>query len=372
VLDIIKLSKEPSEFDQQAAQARAQEVYDSVKAGSDFAEMARIFSDDLSNAPSGGDLGWFASGRMVREFDSAVFSMKAGDISHPVKTSFGWHIIKHNGYRDTVQTDPDGKEQKVREANAQHILIKPNASDDTLERLWQQLDMVRTLAENMDFNAAATQESLTVYRTEPLVKGVPVQYLGGSPEVVEWAFKNEPGTISNPLDLGQNYALVRLVEKLPAGYADFKDVRDRAIQAVIRERALQLCRDTITAVFADVNAGRSLRDAAARHNLSYDTVPPFGRLDRVNVVMSDPAAIGAAFAIKDVGGYSGPVDYQGGCVIFELRSRQSADLTQYEVQRDSVYNAVLSTKQRDTYNSWYGQLRQNATIVSNIDFQRRR
>lgn len=74
-------------------QEEAQQIYDSIQAGSSFEQLAR----DKSLCPSGkkgGNLGWFTHGQMVREFEKAAFSLKKGQVSAPVKTQFGWHLIK--------------------------------------------------------------------------------------------------------------------------------------------------------------------------------------------------------------------------------------------------------------------------------------
>lgn len=80
---------------------KATEVYDKIKGGADFAQLARDFSDDKYSAQDGGKLMWFGAGVMVPEFEQAAFALKNdGDISLPVRTSFGWHIIKRLGYQE--------------------------------------------------------------------------------------------------------------------------------------------------------------------------------------------------------------------------------------------------------------------------------
>lgn len=76
------------------AKAKAEKIYDELKGGKDFAEAAKEYSDDRSNKDRGGDLGAFARGMMVPEFEQAAFALKPGEISKPVKTPYGWHIIK--------------------------------------------------------------------------------------------------------------------------------------------------------------------------------------------------------------------------------------------------------------------------------------
>ena len=75
-------------------EAEAEEVHKALKGGADFAELAREKSIDPSAQTNGGDLGFFTWGKMVPEFQEAAFSLKDGEISRPVKTSYGWHIIK--------------------------------------------------------------------------------------------------------------------------------------------------------------------------------------------------------------------------------------------------------------------------------------
>ncbi|MCR2821546.1 foldase protein PrsA [Lederbergia panacisoli] len=76
---------------------KAEEVEKKIKEGKDFAELAKEYSTDTGSAANGGDLGYFAKGKMVKEFEDKAFSMKIGDISEPVKTEHGYHIIKLTG-----------------------------------------------------------------------------------------------------------------------------------------------------------------------------------------------------------------------------------------------------------------------------------
>ena len=81
-----------------ADQATANIVYDQLSKGVDFCALANQYSTDTSNKTTCGDLGWFGKGKMVAAFEQAVFSMKIGQISQPVKSDFGYHVIQLLGH----------------------------------------------------------------------------------------------------------------------------------------------------------------------------------------------------------------------------------------------------------------------------------
>ena len=93
----------------------AKEVKDKLDDGGDFAELAKEYSTDTSNAESGGELGFFAKGEMVTEFDDKAFAMKKGEISEPVKTEFGYHIIKVTDQKDAKEAALDDHKEEIKD-----------------------------------------------------------------------------------------------------------------------------------------------------------------------------------------------------------------------------------------------------------------
>jgi len=93
-----------------SAGIKINEVYKRVLAGENFAELAKKYSDDKRAAANGGETNWFGVGQMIPDFENAAFSLKKdGDIAAPIKTSFGWHIIKRLGTRP-IRSYNDSKE----------------------------------------------------------------------------------------------------------------------------------------------------------------------------------------------------------------------------------------------------------------------
>jgi foldase protein PrsA len=93
----------------------AKEVKSKLDDGGDFAELAKEYSTDTSNAEAGGELGFFAKGEMVTEFDDKAFAMKKGEISEPVKTEFGYHIIKVTDKKDAKEAVLDDHKEEIKD-----------------------------------------------------------------------------------------------------------------------------------------------------------------------------------------------------------------------------------------------------------------
>jgi len=367
-LNIALIEKKPQALDWERTYNKAMAIYDSIQAGADFGEMAGRYSDDPASAKNGGDLGWFPRGQMVEEFDRKVFSMKEEEISEPIRTEFGWHIIKLHAFKEEMEK-PRGKKDKelVRKAHASHILVKTEAGQETLDRAYRRLEEFHTAAKKKGFFKAAEDLSLPIKKTAMFFRGKNIQFIGNDPNAGRFAFENEVDAISDLLESKTAFFVVRVAERVPAGKATFEEAEKKVNLDILKYKVATLCRDTADAIYTEIQKGTDIEKAAKIFGEEYETPAEFLRTDYVKGLGSNAMAIGAAFSLSEPGQISEPVDFDQGTVVFKLLERTSPDLSDYNARRDSLHTVILNYKRQELYGRWFENLIENSEIVNNIE-----
>jgi len=370
VLNVAAVDKEPTEEDWEITHSRSMALYDSVMAGADFAVLAKVYSDDINSARNDGDLGWFERGRMVPEFDSLSFSMKEDDVSEPIRTRFGWHILKHFGYKEeTKATSGKTKEMKVKMARVSHILLKTKPSQETLDALYARIEQFRLIAVDAGVERASEETGLEIKTTDPFLRNRSIPHVGWSPELSQFAFDNDSGAVSDIMEVDASFVVVQVIRRIPAGPGEFSEVKARVRQNLTNETLTKMCHDTASAIYAEIQKGTELKKAAKMFGGEVESPPAFSRNGFVITTGRDPKAIGTAFSLTEPGQISPPVDYSRGSVIFSLIERNTPDLTEFNEKRDSILTELLTTKQQQLYGRWFNQLVENSQIENNVERQ---
>lgn len=367
-LNLVILEKEPEPSDWESSYNKTRVIYDSIMAGSDFSDLAMTYSTDPGTAENGGDLGWFPQGQMVDEFDRYAFSMKEGDVTEPFRTQFGWHIIKHHGYKEEMDT-PRGKQEKemMKKAHCSHILINAVPSQETLDRKYNRIEKFALAAKKDGFLKAAKDLKFPVKQTGLFMEGRNIQYLGKDAQAGMFAFENEIDAISNLFENNSAYYVVQISDMKPAGTASFEEARDRVKMDLQALTIANLCRDTIMAIWNEMEKGTDIKAAAKKFGEKYDTPDQFGRINYVKGLQRDPIAIGAAFSLNKPGEISQPVIYERGAVIFQLIEKTTPDISDLTAKRDSIYQDILFSKRQHLYGQWVDHMIKTSEIENYVD-----
>jgi len=221
------------------AEARIRALRERIEAGEDFAELAREYSQDPGSAEQGGDLGWVEPGVMVDAFEDALYALAPGAVSEPVKTGFGWHLIKLNEIDPSVgKTFAQARDELAEEWIA-----------DRIDRQYRDLadEMVNLSFEHPDaLQPIADQLGLEIQHSELFTRESGTG-IAGNPEVREAAFSDlvlVEQNNSDPIELGdQRMLIVRLNEHIPASPRPLAEVRDQITLLLQRELASSRARE---------------------------------------------------------------------------------------------------------------------------------
>lgn len=253
---LIKLPAKPTAEQKQAALAQAEKVGALAKApGADFAKLAEQYSDDLGSKRQGGDLGWLQKGDAGPEFQAALDKLKKGEVSAPVLTSDGYHIID---LRDVREGHAEAFAQ-VRDQLAAEV-AKSARADAYRDVGGKLTDMIYN--DPTSLKPAAKKLGLTIQTTPLFGRAGAKTGIAANPKVVKAAFSDivlVQGNTSDPIDLGDNHMVVIHVDKHVAGAPKpLAEVTDAIKQAIVQARVDASAKTIADATFAKLQAGTKL------------------------------------------------------------------------------------------------------------------
>ncbi len=349
----IKAVKQASAEDEKSVIEKANQLKSQLDAGADFAALADENTEDPSGKGRGGSLGFFAKGAMVKEFDSAVFAMTDGQISPPVKTRFGYHIIQRTGFRKT---------KELEEVEASHILLKTEASQATLDDLQTKIAKFKSEANSSNLAAQIEEYGLTADPERKMGPGGTIMGLGKDADLEKFLFESSDGSISDVIDRPDAFYLLRKVRKMKSGVAPLEEVYPVIQRNLLNENQRRLAYDAALRIYNSVMSGQTLADAAKGADVTMSESGLFARAGRLPGMGNDPAFIGAAFALSEAKRFSQPILTQNGAAVIEFKERAAASLDGFAAQRDTLRSRALQTAQSAYWDKWFTKLIGEAKI----------
>ena len=259
---LIKLPANATAAQDKAVQARAAALAAQARApGADFAALARANSDDIGSKGLGGDLGWLSPGVTLKPFETALYALKPGQVSDPVRTTEGWHVIWLRDVRP-------GKQIPFEQVRPQ--LLQESLQAER-ERVFSDLSgklVDLTLKDPTTLGPAARTLGLTVQKTAPFTRAGGTG-IAANPLVQRAAFapaQLDDGNTSDPIQISPNHIVViRVAQHQLAKQMPLAAVRDRVIADIQADQLATVARSTADALLARANKGETL-DALATAN----------------------------------------------------------------------------------------------------------
>ena len=339
--------------DSAAALRRSKDLLAKVKGGLDFADAARMNSQDVGSGMKGGDLGWFGRGRMEKSFEAAAFKAKPGQIVGPVKTPFGYHIIK--------LVAKDNREVKIADI---HLPIR--ISSITREELDQKARDLSYLAKETDLVKEATDQKLTIGETPAFPKGANGPGVGASSALNRFAFSSKVGAVSERSRCRMQLLLL-VWEAKDAGIRPLDEVRSIIENRIKRERKTEQVHAMADKMRADVGPNDNLTKVSLQSPLLKITHTPEFTLDAGIPGFGRDMALTGALSALNVGEVSKPIDATRGVFLIQLSGKTPFDSTAFAQQEAALRIQLLAEKRNRFIADWSDQLKKSAESVDNRD-----
>lgn len=337
--------------DEEKNRVEAENVYNQIKSGANFDQLAKEKSGDKSNSDKGGELGWFSKGQMVPEFEKAAFEGKVGEVQKPVKTNYGYHIIKVTGRSD--------KRFVVEKINAP---IKPSAA--TRDARFTAAQDFSYIADKNGFEQEAALLKYQIQETTPFTKeSASVPGLGGGKHLVDFAFDNSKGSVSEPFKVANGYAVFMVSENIAEGSRPFDEVKESVKPLVLREKKLAKTKTIIENVKSKINGNLSSAPSV-NDKVTFDTTGSFTMAGAIPKIGRDYNFLYSA-SMLDMNKMSEPIKGQRGYYLIKVTERTSFDNSAYQAQRSSLLAGLLQEKKNTFFSSWLTKLKKDADIVDN-------
>ncbi len=318
--------------------ARAEAAVRKLKAGGDFAALAKAESDDPGSKASGGDLGSFPRGRMVKEFEQAAFGAKDKEIVGPVKTNFGYHVIQvldrtgervqpffevAPGIRQRLQEDRAREEAKrVAVSLAEKVTKLGKASDDDLRKL--------------------TSAGVTFNETDFLARTDAPAGIGFNPQFAEKLFSLKEGETSpGSVATARGEAIVKCVEIRKPGLPAFAEVKARVVADLQKKKQDEAM---LAGVKQMLESAGTLEALAKKLNLKIESPEAFPKAGPIAGLGAPKAVLDAVFSAK-AGEVKGPVALDArGAVVLRVESITPFDASAFDKEKGALREQLRGQK----------------------------
>ncbi len=341
--------------DTAAAKKQAEEILKRAKNGEDFDKLAFELSQDPSAKQNSGNLGWFMKGAMVKEFEDAAMKGSVGDIIGPVKTQFGFHIIKIKG-----KSKKEFKFAEIRKP----VIAGQRTKDIARKKAQEFLSDVQNGA---ILDSLAKHMMMGAFSTPEVVKGGFVPGAGQNKSIIEFGLNNKKNSLFGPVKVQGGYGIYMITERIPEGYKNYDSVKNTLVKSKVAQKKKF---DYIAKVAGEMK-GRIGGGEISAVQESYP-IYTFGKADSVSYGKPD-AKIGLDYPVyaeifsSQPGVVSNPIKGMRGYYIIKTLWVTPFDQNDYLIKQADLRKQLTSSKKQQVVQEWMNNLTNNAKIVDNRD-----
>jgi peptidyl-prolyl cis-trans isomerase D len=352
---LIKLDPGANAEEVENARKRIETVLDMAKEGQDFAELAKKYSEGPTKT-QGGKLGAFRREAMVKPFADKAFSMKAGEISEPVRTRFGWHIIKVekvNPEKTSTLSEAHGDILNNLKAN-----FSKNLAYDEAEAAYDES------FEGRDLDIIAEDRNLKILTTELFSQKNPPEEIKNGARFTSFAFSLPTNEISGVQDFGDGYYLIEVIEQVPAQISELETVAAKVKEDLVKEKQDAKARDEADTLLTELKDGQPFAAVCAKFKLAPKKTGFFKRSDSIPTIGFERDIARTAFGLSENDKLPEEViKGQKGYFVISFRERQKPSLEGFEKEKTEIKERLRQQKTAKTFDAWLTQLKNESQIT---------
>ena len=362
---LIKLAENAPEADVNKAKDKAKKILDEIKTGADFGEEAKKFSDDPGSAGKGGDLGFAARGSFIPEFEAAGYGLAIGAVSDPVRSKFGFHIIKLEEikpaeYEPLAKVKNEIKKDVAR--NKAHVAANEKA------------EKVQKECKDTGLDKAGAKNGYKVFESDWFKKRESdLENLPESKDLTEQAFYMTQGEVSEVISGVDNLYVIQITEIKDPHQATLQEAHGKIKRELKPELALKKTKEDGRKWLEEMKKGASLEAVAAKagaklkdtgfFELGAKTIPEMGISSKsfsqmiVNLSVKNPVP-------DDV------YDAGSKVYVFKVKADKPADMTKFGEEKDAVNSDLLQKKQQVAFDKFVEDKKKGKVEIKNDIFKK--
>ncbi len=361
---LIKTAATDSAEQKAAKRKKIDEIAASIQAGKDFAELAKKNSED-SSAKQGGDLGLFGRGQMIKPFEDAAFSMKEGQVSDVVETTFGLHLIKLEKIEAAkTKTIDEVKATITAQLNAE---TSKNKAFQAATEAYEQIIVAGSLAKYAEaLPSDAGSKGRQIITSELFTQQDPPKDLQALPELVNAAFTINKGELSSIVENSLGYAIVLVDDKIPPAQQELTAVRDKVEADFVSAESVKLAKAAAEALLTKIKEGAPLAQEAKAMTLEVQSTAfisranPGGETKLPAPIVQDSLGLSEKNPTPDKVATDNNTFY-----VVAYSSSQEPDQTLFEGKKVELEVKLTEERRNDLVGAWIETLRQKAKITTN-------
>ncbi|MFH0844485.1 MAG: SurA N-terminal domain-containing protein [Pseudomonadota bacterium] len=358
---LMKLEENAPEGEEKKVREKALSIAKKAREGGDFEKLAKESSEGPTRE-DGGDLGYFSKGEMLKPFEEAAFNMKKGEISDPVRSPLGYHIIKVEDIKEARTKTFDEVRKEITEQLTKIASI--NLAHEKALSLMDQMPY------EVDLKQYAERHGISVTQPDYFSQNEAIPDIGGDEKLRQSLFSLKKNDVSELLEFDNKFYIVQVIDKTPSRLPDSKGVYEELKKNYLSHLSIQEAKASAEKYLGQLREGKSWDDMAKENRLVPKTTEFFTRKDPIPQIGSDHELREAAFHLSKNKPYPDKVFVHDQKVfVIRWEGQEGIDEEKYQKEKAELGDSLILRKRQIVFGEWMEGLRKKAEIelVTKID-----